>query len=105
MRGDFPAFNNIRPLLSREKIDYLEGIKDLFADSVDTTNSLDYPHRIPGNVIIDNHLSPVQIESFGELIGSQKNIIFIFLLGLGIGCVKIGVDFLQMSFTDTSRDY
>ena len=59
------------------------------ADTVDTTDTLHEPCRVPRGVIVDNNIGPMKIHSFGKDLGGDDNIEVVFLFSF-IVSIKIG---------------
>ncbi|OQB38293.1 MAG: hypothetical protein BWY09_01386 [Candidatus Hydrogenedentes bacterium ADurb.Bin179] len=49
------------------------------ADTVDTAEALDQPHRVPVQIIIDDHIAILQVQPFRHDIGGDQQVDFRFI--------------------------
>ena len=66
-------------LFGWEEIDDIERFENHFADTVDAPDTLDDPDRIPGYVVVDDHASPVEVETFRDSVSGEEDIVIVFL--------------------------
>ena len=78
--GNLARLDQLSTLLGREEIDYIKLIKDFPADTVDAADTLDDAHRIPGDIIVNDEPSAIQVKAFRDLVGTKQDIKIIVLL-------------------------
>jgi len=91
--GNLAWFYFCGAFFGREEIDDVEFIEHLLADAVDAPHALDYPHRIPGDIIVDHHAGTVEVETFWKPIRGKHNVEIIVLVV--IGSIKILINLVN----------
>jgi len=89
--GGLFQFDLIVGLRGGEKIESEDFLKP-GVNAIDTSRPLHQASWVPWDIVVDHHIRPMQIDTFGENLGGDKDAVVIFReLGSGI---KIGGDLL-----------
>ena len=100
MRCNLTALDYFCPLLGGKEIVDIKGCKDPLPNAVDAAQPLDYPGGVPGNVVVDNGTSPVQVYPFGELVRRHKDIEVIPLAFRRMAGVEIGQQIVKEALAE-----